>query len=123
MANGFYYVGGQAYSTGYLLKINEYGDTVWAKYLDEILVGDIISTPDYGCIIGGSGIFTRMDTNGSVLWMKTFISNPTFVREIKKTTDNEYIACGMRNYEQDGVILKFDVNGNLKWLKFILRGQ
>ena len=41
---------------------------------------------------------------------------------MKKTTDGKYIACGMRNYEQDGVVLKFDLNGNLNWSKIYPTG-
>ena len=88
--NGFYYVGGQAQNpqfvvTGYLIKINEYGDTVWAKFIDSILIGAIISTPDYGCIISGDGIFARLDTSGNALWMKRLT-----VGSINKNDEENY---------------------------------
>ncbi len=126
--SGFYYVGGHAHDSafsnkGYLLKLNEYGDTLWGRYIHEIYdIWAIIATPDKGCILTGDSDslrVIRLDSNGNIIWSKNFIEDFDLnrIRDIKKTLDGNYIACGYRDYQQDGIILKFDGNGELCWLK------
>lgn len=122
--SGYYYVGGYEISSGgYLLKINEYGDTTWSKFIPQILfINTIITLQDKGCIIAGDSdslTIMRLDSNSNIIWSKDYQQNFNIIRikDIKKTLDEKYIACGYRFHEDDGILLKFDEDGNLYWKK------
>ena len=81
-----------------------------------------VITPDKGCVITGDSDSLRairLDSNGIIVWSKNFMQDYelTRIRDIKKSLDGDFIACGYRDYQQDGIIFKFDVNGGLRWLK------
>ena len=118
--SGFFYVGGHTYNSGYLMKIDNYGDSVWSLQ-PMVSIKTIITLPDRGCIIAGDSdslTVLRLDSNGSIIWSKNFFQSLIIfeVLDLKKTLDNKYIACGQKN-NQDGLVFKFDENGNLFWLK------
>jgi hypothetical protein len=127
---GYYYIGGHAHDAnfvnqGYLLKINELGDTIWSKYFPS-WIWAIASTPSNGCIISQDYTpltFKNLDSNGNIIWNRSFSSQICLVRCIIKTKDGKYIACGVKNSPMDGVIVKFDLNGNLDWVKFYPAGS
>jgi len=63
--NGNIFILGETtgYGGGYVIKINPYGDTIWAKLIDTINVHSCeagISTADGGCIIASNGTTTKM---------------------------------------------------------------
>lgn len=118
--NGFYYVGGHAFISfnfAYLMKINENGDTLWSKSTPQLFdIWAITATPDNGCIIaGGLDSVIRIDVNGNIVWKRNFGLIYSTIKSIIRTQDGNYIACGYREQQSDGIILKFDVNGSLQW--------
>lgn len=123
---GYYYIGGHAHDAnfvnqGYLLKINEHGDTIWSKYFPS-WIWAIESTPSNGCIISQNYTpltFKNLDSNGNIIWSKNFATQLCLIRCIIKTKDGKYLACGVKNQPMDGIIVKFDLNGNLDWLKIL----
>lgn len=118
--SGFYFVGGYAQlKDGFLIKIDEYGDTVWTGSYPKLFINTLIEDYERGCIIAGSSDslrVSRIDSNGYTVWEKKYYQNFNFteIRDIKKTSDSNFIACG---YGQNGIVFKFDNNGNLFWLK------
>lgn len=125
---GFYFAGGHAHDNafinqGYLMKINEYGDTLWSKFIPELrVIWAITTTSDKGCVVTGDSDslrVIRLDSNGTILWSKNFMQDYEIprIRDIKKTPDGSFIACGYRDYQQDGIIIKFNESGDLSWLK------
>jgi len=119
--SGYFYVGGHTYNSGYLMKIDNYGDTIWSLQ-PRVGIKTLIFLQDKGCIYSGETDSLRMfriDSNGNNLWEKKFMQGfiPSTVKDIKRTLDGFYIACGYRDMQQDGLVLKFDENGNLFWMK------
>jgi len=121
--NGYYYVGGLTQMNAKnLIKINELGDSLWSKTITEVgWIRAIISTPDHGCILAGFSDqirIVRLDSNGGQVWAVAYGGIETsIIRDIKKTSDGNYIACGLRFSSQYGIVIKFNGNGSLLWLK------
>jgi hypothetical protein len=120
---GFYYVSGHSSACGFILKINEFGDSIWGKFLPEINdIATMVIMPDKGCIISGhsdSLPVVRLDSNGNVLWSKNYINNFVVadVNDIKRTSDGFIIGCGIINNGQQCVVFKINENGSLIWMK------
>lgn len=122
--SGNYFVFGYTY-TGvsgrvFILKINEYGDTLWSKIftnIDDAITS--ISTDDGGCIFAGgasSSALVKMDANGNIIWIKNYLPQRVTINNIRKTS-NGYICCGVRFGFFDGYVLKVKFDGTLEWEK------
>jgi hypothetical protein len=100
----------------FLLKINEYGDTIWTKVFDSI-GADItaICPADNGsCVITGyeGTVFAaKISKLGEVLWCHYYASQNVY--ELKRTADGGYIGCGDNG--NDGYVFKLDSMGLLQW--------
>jgi hypothetical protein len=117
-----FYIAGSTGITQYnlfIVKINNYGDTIWRKSpgLGQIYtVEPVISG---GCIyagrIGGIALAGRVKANGDTLWQKTF--NAINFLDMKTTLDGNYILCGVEysNNRYNGYICKIDTLGNIVW--------
>jgi len=121
---GNYFVFGYTY-TGipgrvFILKINEYGDTLWTKVftgLRDIITS--IPTYDGGCIFAGRGenaSVVKMDQNGNIIWLKNYLSQQVNIYDISETPDG-YICCGVRFGFFDGYLLKIKHDGTFVWEK------
>lgn len=113
----------------YIIKVNQYGDTLWTK-----IIGGYGITGQYAthgvCTSDGSIVFTGgrdtaysacLSPEGKVLWNKTYpitLGNaaPVLV-DIIQTSDNGYIMCGRILTQHQGLIIKIDSSGNLQWFK------
>jgi hypothetical protein len=118
-SNSFYYIVGQAFNTGYLIKINEYGDTLWS-IMSTAIGGPILGTSEGGCISIASSDSLRVvkiSPQGNITLNKVISPIQCTIVNLKNTADGKYIACGNRITQSDGVVVKFDSNGNLQWLK------
>jgi hypothetical protein len=102
--DGNFIVAGETYSLGrgkdevYLLKITEYGDTLWTKtygneYID-VSAQAITSTPDGNFIVAGTEIL-KITSYGDTLWTKTYwgIYYAT-AYAITPTADGNFIVVG-----------------------------
>lgn len=105
----------------YVLKLNEYGDTLWAKIFREdinvnSIVNTAVSTPDGGCVMSGQGniLFSvKINSAGGVVWDKTYPGGGR-LHDIKMTSDNGFIGCGdISSFK--GYIIKLDSLGNREW--------
>lgn len=117
----------------YLLRTDEYGDTLWTHTYGG-------STPEYGhcmCVspdggfvIGGvqhSGDYDiyvfKTDSLGNVLWTKTYGGMMNDMAEgLCRSMDQGYMVTGaanVNNYMTSGslVLLKLDANGDTVWVK------
>ena len=77
-----------------------------------------------GYIIAGfPQMFIRTDSQGNVIWKKTYFnSNNTFTYSIQQTEDGGFIAIGKTDYYSygdhvNGFLLKIDQNGTKEWDK------
>lgn len=120
---------------GYLLKIDQHGDTAWTAVTDGSSLEAFFKcslTEDGGIIalgytfdagIGNADIFlVKFDANGAVLWAKTFggIQND-YGYSIQETPDKGFILTGMTESAgqgvQDAFLIKTDSLGNSEWSK------
>ena len=94
---------------------------------DIVVAGKVYSTDIEGIELIGSSdaAIVKYDKNGSLLWNKNYgeISTDSF-EDIVVTNDGNYIAVGYssfdsntNSYNTDGIITKYDEDGNLKWGK------
>ena len=71
---------------------------------------------------GYDGLLMKVNKRGNVVWSKAFGgSGDDDLVEVKRTSDNGYIACGnTRSYgsiQGDAWLIKVDASGNLEWSK------
>jgi len=138
-SDGGYIVAGSTWSygpggqSGYLLKLNSYGDTTWTKTyggIDEDLLWSIQQTPDGGYIIcgftasygagGDDAWLIRTDSLGDTLWTRTYGgSSWDYGVCVDQTADGGYIISGRTNSfgvgGSDLWLIKTDANGSLQW--------
>ncbi len=126
--NNFYVVGYTYHTTNpfirylYVLKLNQYGDTIWTKingWEGQIFGQTSVSDGNGGCVITGDGdtSFTaRFDSNGNLRWWKNYGLRFVQCFDIKKAIDGGYIAAGMRlSGDWYGYAMRIDSSGNLQW--------
>ena len=139
--DGGYIIVGTTYSFGvgedafWLIKTDEYGDTLWTKTYG----GDsgeegysVQQTNDGGYIIvgytdsfgaGEDDIWLiKTDTNGAVLWERTYGgSNDEEGFEVRQTSDGGYVITGYTSSfgegDYDVWIIKINENGGTLWTK------
>ena len=130
--NNFYVVGSSLIPLQYwaikVIKINEYGDTIWTKEIRGI--GSIeayknVSDNSGGCVITGrssnGAIFISINKNGQINWDRIYGQGLIQLHDIKMTKDKGYIACGRKDsLNFDCYIIKIDSNGNFLWQKTFL---
>ncbi len=121
--NGNFFIVGttenpDSYYTLTVLKINQFGDTLWWRYKDSAVGKAIVSTGDGGCIVTGlrNKPFTiKLDSAGNTVWFKEYSGSFVFTGlDIIRTSDSGYIMCGTVRYDS-AYIAKLDIGGNLVW--------
>lgn len=117
----------------YLVKTNQFGDTIWTKTYSTTLnnvVCNIVQTADGGFAFAGysagystAGItyyswLVRTNSFGDTLWTKKYVSiNETFARSMQQTSDGGFIMAGSAivSSNEDYLLMKTDSLGNLQW--------
>ncbi|MCK4576758.1 hypothetical protein KAU34_10145, partial [candidate division WOR-3 bacterium] len=128
---------GSGYYDVYLIKINDDGDTQWAKTYGGTEYDGGISiqqTSDGGYIIGGDTesygegekdiYLIKIDETGSVLWTKTYGgTEDDGCLSVQETSDGGYIVTGfttlsnIHTWNSDVYLIKTDANGSALWTK------
>lgn len=111
----------------YLLKIDEYGDTLWTKTynIGTYEYGKDIASIDDGYIITGRTFpnnnkeffVMKIDTIGEVIWTKEYSG---VLATQMCVTQNEIVITGFGNpswEDEDFNVIKIDLEGNLIWHK------
>jgi hypothetical protein len=123
------------YSQIYLVKTDQYGDTMWTKVLGEQVHHEancVQVDPNGGYVIGGSKLVSsdtleyayiiKTDDNGDTVWTYLFGGSwGTYVNYITCTPDSGYIFTGRRYNPgrfMDVFVHKIDVNGDSVWARF-----
>ncbi|MBL4753196.1 MAG: hypothetical protein JKY52_06330 [Flavobacteriales bacterium] len=129
-ADGGYIIAGHTESSpgsnvsGYLIKTDPLGDTLWTKsYVD--YVNSVQQTTDGGYVVAVStnvgSYLIKTDTNGNTLWSKTYGNNSDVFRSVRQTTDGGYIIAGVTSSFgagiQDVYLLRTNMNGDSLWAK------
>ena len=116
----------------YLIKTDINGDTLWTKFFSGTCVDigySVQQTSDGGYIITGEtcsfgttgSVFylIKTDTNGNLLWSKTFGINSGYGKTVEETTDGGYIIAGYAygGSSIDVYLIKTNPVGNILWVK------
>ena len=128
-----YIIGGTSYLSegkinkdGIFLKIDQYGTLQWKNYYggtDDEYPYDCLETKDGEYLFTGyvsdKTFLVKTDTNGNILWNKTFNDFKTY--SLDETKDGGYVLAGFKTY--DIVVMKTDKNGTEEWKKIISSDQ
>ena len=111
----------------FVLKLNQYGDTIWTKVIGNnyTLIGNAAcSDGDGGCVITGDGdtsFVINLDRNGNIKWWKNYGISGVRAFDIIKTNDGGYAICGEKlSTNWYGYTLKIDSTGNEQWQSIFL---
>jgi len=119
----------------YLVRTDSAGDTLWTKIFGTPgmeLGRSLIKTLDGGYLLTGltdtssSGMYgdaflLKLDSNANVVWSKTYASQGMEdPNQIIQLSDSSFVMVADRidlgpNYVYNGLLMKFDVAGNLLW--------
>lgn len=106
----------------WVIKLDGNGNIQWQKTYgdtDYVMCNDIKRTPDNDYIICGEPApgynynFFKIDNNGNIVWQKMFPYTSLNACDI--SNDGGYISVG--NYIADGLIIKFNTNGDTLWTR------
>ncbi len=112
---------------GFVLKLNQTGDTLWVRYFPVAEFTSVIETNDGNYIAVGwtnSVYAVKISNVGNILWTQQIIEPNYQTRPygLCKTNDNKYALVGEAILENssklNGYFLKFDENGIKIWAKF-----
>ena len=79
----------------YIVRFNKYGDTLWSKEIDKEDAMCIIRSIDNNyAICGRLGSFIKIDVNGNILNLGTFINEDARTLKIIQSNDSNYFMCG-----------------------------
>ena len=126
----FYTTSGTYESSGWLLKINQLGDTIWTRQfggegalygLKLLNDGNIVAVGESQSFGSGvSSIFiTKINSGGSEMWFNTISDYAMFGFSVDTTYDGGYIILGETEkppyYETNAILIKTDNSGNVVW--------
>jgi len=108
-----------------IMKINQSGDKIWSRLLDNGQSFNVIQVSDGGYAILYNKYFTDIqasgfsfiitDSTGSIITKKEYKEFPSSVgNSIQKTSDNGFAICA---YDGNILLIKLDVNGVIQWSK------
>jgi hypothetical protein len=126
--DGGYIISGSIYSGAFLIKINEYGDTLWSKTYygtGGLSPERVIQTKDGGFLFCGTavsdvtGILIKTDSLGNLQWAKygfASIEPGSQMNSVTETFDGNYFYSGARSGSFPPRLFleygKVDINGN-----------
>jgi hypothetical protein len=124
-------------ANSYLVKTNQYGDTLWTKvYRDRDsmeIATSVQQTTDGGYILCGwlrdfesgySWYIRKTDDNGNIMWVKYFtgINGNSRAHCVIQTNDGGYAVTGHID-ELAAALIKLDSGGNTMWTKQYYRND
>src|SRR5690606_25898315 len=118
----------------FALKLNFNGDTIWTKAFTDSVYQEakaIVSTNDGGYAITGHVfhnsidtriVLIRLDSNGNLLWSKTYMSSGfTMAFGLTTTSDGGFVIVGLGDNSAAGQadlqVIRTDSQGNIIWAK------
>lgn len=134
--SSFYFISHDTFSTLYLT--NTFGDTIWTRNYESVILESVVQTSDSGFIMTGNSdpamtnqdvCLVKTNSNGDTLWTKTYggggFDRATCVQQL---SDNGYIIAG--NYDPqiiDGdwetYIIRTNSLGDTIWTQHYYLGE
>ncbi|HRI86250.1 MAG TPA: T9SS type A sorting domain-containing protein [Ignavibacteria bacterium] len=101
----------------YVLKINQYGDTLWTKIFNSSEYAySVVPTNDNGCVLTGRGLtglyFLKIDSNGNTVWERIYPIG-AICYDLVILSNGDFAVCG--NTISSGFIMRTDSLGDIKW--------
>lgn len=110
-----YVIAGETFDGGFILKLDQNGDTLWVNRNAQ---GTSIVEIDgyYYTILEYYQTLHKLNQNGALIWSKNINFNDSTVRiyNVSKSADNKLLICGS---SWGGFIGKLDTSGNYLWGK------
>ncbi|MDD5530452.1 MAG: T9SS type A sorting domain-containing protein [bacterium] len=116
---------GTAKNSGWFIKTDITGDTLWTKiYGDsdssDYCIYSVAQTADSGYIAVGTknyitALMIKLDQDGNISWEQAF-ENFGIARDVKNTRDSGYIITGY-GYSPGGWLIKTNINGDTLWTR------
>jgi len=121
----------------YLVKVDSMGFPIWEMFFggfNNDVGKSVIQLPDSGYVVAGftnsfgaggyDAYIVRTDKKGTLIWQKTFGGlDWDFANDLVLASDGGIIVCGNTSSfgagKKDGLMLKYDLAGNLIWQKII----
>jgi len=121
----------------YLVKVDSMGFPIWEMFFggfNNDVGKSVIQLADSGFVVAGftnsfgaggyDAYLVRTDKKGTLIWQKTFGGlDWDFANDLVLASDGNIIVCGNTSSfgsgKRDGLILKYDLAGNLLWQKII----
>jgi hypothetical protein len=108
-------------SYSYILKIDQFGDTLWSNRIAGGLYSAALSH-DSCCVIvnlADSLNVVKIDRDGNIVWNKT-IPAGGIPWDIQRIYDNGFVLCG--NIGLSAFVIRIDYKGNFLWKKIFSGG-
>ncbi len=128
---GFIMVGNQEYENEiFIMKANQYGDTIWKRTYKLGPVSSVLSLTDGGYVFTGvrkntksnlgNACLVKTDDHGDTLWIKVYdVDYETLFYSMEITMDGGFIMCGSiydtTSHKYDMYAVRADSNGNEIW--------
>jgi hypothetical protein len=121
----------------YLVKVDSMGFPIWEKTFggfNNDVGRSVIQLSDSGYVVAGftnsygaggyDAYILKTDKNGNLIWQKTFGGlDWDFAYDVVLAADGDIVVCGNTSSsgagKKDGLLLKYDLAGNLIWQKTI----
>ena len=121
----------------YLVKVDSMGFPIWEMFFggfNNDVGKSVIQLPDSGYVVAGftnsfgaggyDAYIVRTDKKGTLIWQKTFGGlDWDFANDLVLASDGNIVVCGNTSSfgagKKDGLMLKYDLAGNLIWQKII----
>lgn len=141
--DGHYIIAGSTSSYGagntdvYLVKLDSMGLAIWMKNIGGFgndVGKSVIQLADSGFVVAGftnsfgaggyDAYLLRTDKNGNLIWQTTFGGlDWDFANDLVQAADGSVVVVGNTSSfgsgKKDGIVLKYDLLGNLIWQKII----
>ncbi|MBS1517573.1 MAG: T9SS type A sorting domain-containing protein [Bacteroidetes bacterium] len=116
-----YVAAGRKFSNIYVIRLNQFGDTIWTKEFPGFQATSLIKTSDSNYVILGIyGDVIKINLNGEVIWERHFGIRS---RKIKENLDGTLFICGaiiVSGVLRKPVLLKLKANGDSIFYKEFL---
>jgi hypothetical protein len=116
------YIANEYFNEVYLLKIDDYGDTLWSKRYGQMSAYgySVLQTYDSGYIVAGRwpfyGCLMKTDPFGDSLWLKLLYPG-AILYSLLETSDQGFLITGCVDYYFDVYIIKTDSLGDTIWTR------
>ncbi len=120
---GYFAVGRDAIGgieKGWLLRLNQYGDTLWTKFIMDDMPWKIIKTSnDNFVVVGRFTTIVKIDINGIVLWTSGPYRSNKYFDTINRTIDGGYMINGRIDFGAISYpyLFKISSTGDSLWEK------